>query len=118
MQQQELAKRIEVNFTYISKIEKVDGPTPAPETIAKIATALQLSEGDTSELFQLAQKMPPSVERLIVAEPEAVNFYHAVNRSMSDDARREFFRKLIREIEGEAASGPETPPLPATEDER
>ena len=105
MQQQDLAKLIGKTYSYISKIEKPDGPTPAPETIADIARALRLSEEGSSELFELAQRIPPAVQQLIEAEPEAVAFYRAVNRNVSDGARRDFFRKLIEEIEGEAAGG-------------
>ncbi len=97
--QQELADLIGVSFTYVSKIEKPNGPIPSPEMITKIAGALGLNDDETAELFRLAQMIPPSVEEMMVKEPEAVDFYRVVNRRMSDTARRDFFKKLIDELE-------------------
>jgi transcriptional regulator with XRE-family HTH domain len=61
--QRELAERVEVNFTYVSKIEngRMDFP-PSDALIANLAWVLRL---DRDSLFVAAGKCPPDLlERL------------------------------------------------------
>lgn len=102
--QQALSKAVGVGFPYISKIEKPDGPTPAPDLIAKIAAHLKLDDATTNELFALAEKIPPGVEELIAKEPEAMDFYRVAHRRVPEEKRREFFRNLIEQLEREGAA--------------
>ena len=58
LSQRDLAAKVKVNFTYISKIEneKLDfGDYPSEELILKLAKAL---EADADELLILAKKVP------------------------------------------------------------
>jgi transcriptional regulator with XRE-family HTH domain len=57
-----LAEAVHVDFTYLSKIEngKV-GYLPGADTIRALAEAL---ETDTLELLELADKVPPEMQRL------------------------------------------------------
>ncbi len=58
--QRDLAQRVSVDFSYISKIEnnKLEH-TPSVETIVRLAHAL---ETDELELMELADKLPPILD--------------------------------------------------------
>lgn len=69
--QRDLAQKVNVNFTYISKIEnaKLDfSDYPSEELIRRLADAL---EADVDELLILAEKMPDSVKKRVMQRPDA-----------------------------------------------
>jgi transcriptional regulator with XRE-family HTH domain len=70
LSQRDLAGKVKVNFTYISKIEneKLDfGDYPSEELILKLARAL---EADADELLLLAKKIPESVRKRVIQRPD------------------------------------------------
>ena len=70
LSQRDLATKVKVNFTYISKIEneKLDfGDYPSEELILKLAKAL---EADEDELLILAKKVPESVRKRVIQRPD------------------------------------------------
>ena len=70
LSQRDLAGKVKVNFTYISKIEneKLDfGDYPSEELILKLAKAM---EADTDELLLLAKKIPESVRKRVIQRPD------------------------------------------------
>lgn len=71
MSQRELAAKVGVTFTYISKIEnhKLDfGEYPSETMIHKLAEAL---DADETELLLLAEKVPPRIRQRVMERPEA-----------------------------------------------
>lgn len=71
LSQRDLADRVKVNFTYISKIEneKLDfGDYPSEDLIIKIAKAL---DADADELLILAKKVPEGVRKRVIQRPDA-----------------------------------------------
>ena len=71
LSQRDLADKVKVNFTYISKIEneKLDfGDYPSEELIVKIAKAL---DADADELLILAKKVPEGVRKRVIQRPDA-----------------------------------------------
>lgn len=59
--QRQLAVKVGVDFTYLSKIENNRlSYTPSLRTIRELAACLQ---ADELELLELAKKVPPSLER-------------------------------------------------------
>ena len=69
--QRELADKIDINFTYLSKIEnnRLDRDQfPSEDTIKKLAQALEASE---DELLLLAQKDPDSIRQRVIQRPDA-----------------------------------------------
>lgn len=66
----ELAAKVDVGFTYLSKIENhklEDGHGPSEKLIHKLATEL---DGDEEELLLLAEKVPESIRKRVIEQPE------------------------------------------------
>jgi HTH-type transcriptional regulator, competence development regulator len=67
--QRQLADRVGINFTYLSRIENDrldDEQTPREETLQKIARALN---ADADELLLLARRIPDAYRNRILARP-------------------------------------------------
>jgi transcriptional regulator with XRE-family HTH domain len=63
----ELAKKVGIDFTYLSKIENDYGPPPAESTIRRLAVEL---DADADELVLLADKLPGEFEQDLLDRPE------------------------------------------------
>ena len=88
LSQRDLAGRVGVDFTYLSKIEnsRVDPPSEAVlKNISKeLAETLGRDETELSdELIILAGKVPSDLAETLARNPEAVRFL----RSIGDDVR-------------------------------
>ena len=83
--QRELADKVGVDFTYISKIEngRLEN-SPSEKTIAEIARVL---ETDINELILLAKKVPEAIRETIVDDDLAVAFLRKVP-TMSPEQRK------------------------------
>ena len=89
--QLELAERIGVDFTYVSKIENDRTMrSPAESTIKRLADVLEV---DSEELILLANKIPQNLQETIIQEPLAVDFLRTVPKFNVTD--REEIRKII-----------------------
>jgi transcriptional regulator with XRE-family HTH domain len=67
----ELAEKLDVNFTYVSKIENHKlsfGEYPSEDLIRKIAKALG---ADADELLILAEKIPKQIKKRVMERPDA-----------------------------------------------
>ena len=67
--QRELAERVGINFTYLSRVEndRLDAEqTPREETLQKIAKALR---ADPDELLLLARRIPDAFRERILEKP-------------------------------------------------
>lgn len=67
----DVASKVDVNFTYLSKIEngRLDfSDYPSEKLIRKLAGALG---GDTDELLLLAEKVPDEIRRRVIQRPDA-----------------------------------------------
>jgi transcriptional regulator with XRE-family HTH domain len=67
----ELAAKLDVNFTYVSKIENQKlsfGEYPSEDLIRKIAKALG---ADADELLILAEKIPKQIRKRVMERPDA-----------------------------------------------
>ena len=68
--QRELAERIGINFTYLSKIENdklEQDQSPKEDTIKKLAGVLS---GDQDELLLLARKIPERIKQRVIERPD------------------------------------------------
>lgn len=92
--QLELAERIGVDFTYVSKIENDRTMrSPAESTIRKIAEVLGT---DSEDLILLANKIPQNLQDTIVQDTLAVDFLRTVSKFNSDE--REEISKFIERV--------------------
>src|SRR5947209_14977113 len=67
----ELAVKVKVNFTYLSKIENQKlsfGEYPSEDLIRKLAKVL---EADEDELLLLAEKIPADIRKRVIERPDA-----------------------------------------------
>lgn len=101
--QRGLAERVNVDFTYLSKIENGRVDTPSENVLKNIAgvlsEALGLDETELSdELITLAGKIPSDLAETLARNPGAVRFL----RSLGDDVRSaDEWQKLIQQQETE-----------------
>lgn len=63
----ELGERVNMDFTYLSKIENGKGDPPSEDAIRRLAIVLQT---DAEELILLADKLPTDFERDLLDRPE------------------------------------------------
>ena len=71
LSQKQLADLVEINFTYLSKIEneRLDfAQFPSEDLIRRLARAL---DADTDELLILARKVPETIRQRVLERPEA-----------------------------------------------
>ena len=93
LSQRDLGEQVEVNFTYISKIEneKLDfAQFPGEELIRKLAKAL---EADEDELLILAEKIPEQIKKRVMERPDAFRKFAKL-----DDEK---LNRLLDEIDDE-----------------
>lgn len=67
----DLAKKVKVTFTYVSKIENRKlsfGEFPSNDLILKLARAL---DTDSDELLLLAEKIPDAIRKRVLQRPDA-----------------------------------------------
>jgi transcriptional regulator with XRE-family HTH domain len=69
--QRELAEKVGVDFSYISKVENDRLPPPAADTIEKICRVLNVG---TDELMGLTNKLPSDLRQLLVENKGARDF--------------------------------------------
>ena len=68
--QRQLADKVGINFTYLSKIENdrlEQDQFPKEDTIKKLATALH---GDLDELLLLAKRIPEQIKQRVMERPD------------------------------------------------
>jgi len=69
--QRELASKVSVDFSYISKLENDRLPPPAANTIVKICEVLDVQP---EALLSITGKLPSEIKELIGSNPRALQF--------------------------------------------
>ncbi len=88
--QRELARRVGIDFTYLSKIENDRMPPPSEKTVRRLADELG---ADPDELILLAGKVPSDIADIMRRSPEAVKMF----RSLSGEVRtKDDWRRLLQ----------------------
>src|SRR5947209_15145622 len=80
----ELAVKVKVNFTYLSKIENQKlsfGEYPSEDLIRKLAKVLGAEE---DELLLLAQKIPEDIKKRVIERPDAFRKFAALDDKTID----------------------------------
>ena len=87
----DVAKKVKVTFTYLSKIENQKlsfGEFPSDELIVKLARVL---DADPDELLLLAEKIPEAIRKRVLERPDVFRKMAAL-----DDKRHPACRLLVR----------------------
>jgi transcriptional regulator with XRE-family HTH domain len=90
--QRELANKVGVDFSYISKVENDRLPPPSSETIEKICEALGVPLED---LLVLARKPPTGMMEIMSSSSSALKFFRDA-KSMRLDEKE--WRKLAEHL--------------------
>lgn len=89
--QRELASRIDVDYTYLSKIENDRMPAPSAKAIVALAHEL---DADADELSILAGKIPGDLVDMLTSDPGAVKMF----RSLAGNPKlRQDWERILRE---------------------
>ncbi len=92
----ELAARVGIDFSYLSKIENDRGLPPSEETIRRLAQELH---GDPDELVLLAGKIPEGLEEYLLAQPQKqiASLYRVLqDRKFTDEQWAKVLKDLNR----------------------
>jgi transcriptional regulator with XRE-family HTH domain len=70
MSLRDLAGGANLDYTYLSKIERGKSRAPSTEALVRIADAL---DADADELLALAGKVAPDVEQMLIERPSLMD---------------------------------------------
>ncbi len=93
LSQRALADKVDINFTYLSKVEseKLDfAQYPSEDLIRKLAKAL---DADVDELLLLAKKIPPDIRDRVIERPDAFRKIASLDDEALDDVLKDIERK-------------------------
>ncbi len=94
MSQRDLALLVEVDFTYISKLESGSQLPPSALTIHRIAQAL---DADQDELMALAGKIPDGLRQAVKDNPLLAELVRVLSQRVLSD---ETYRQMMALAEG------------------
>lgn len=84
LNQSELANKVGIDFTYLSKIENdklASSEFPSEGTIKKLAKALR---ADADELLLMAKKVPDSIKKRVIQRPDAFRKFASLDDKTID----------------------------------
>ncbi len=92
--QRELASRVRLDFSYISKLENDRIPPPAAETIVEICKALELPP---EAMLAASGKLTPGIQASVGSSPAAQSFLrNASQMGLSEEEWKELTSTLRR----------------------
>jgi HTH-type transcriptional regulator, competence development regulator len=92
--QRELAEKVGVDFSYISKVENDRLPPPSADTIVKICKILEI---ESDILLALTGKIPSETKQMLSSSIEAQKFIkQAQEMNLSDDEWQTLTKGLKR----------------------
>ena len=93
MTQKDLAEKIGVEVTYLSKIENNRlPPYLSEEKLKKIVSVLGLNNKEEDDLFGLAKKIPSSIKEM-VEKPSVQKFLRTIPDNWSDNQIENYIKK-------------------------
>lgn len=96
--QRELASRVGVDFSYISKVENGRIPPPAADTIVKICEVLGV---DPDQLLAATGKMPTQIKEMLGGSSSALRFMREAHQmSLTDEEWIEMVEQM-KKLRGE-----------------
>jgi transcriptional regulator with XRE-family HTH domain len=92
--QRELASRVGVDFSYISKVENGRIPPPAADTIVRICEVLGV---DPDQSLAATGKMPTQIKEMLGGNSSALRFMREAQRmALTDDEWTEMVEQMKR----------------------
>ena len=92
--QRDLAEKVGVDFSYISKLENDRLPPPAADTIVKICKELDVVP---NELLASTGKMPTNVKDMLSTSTAALEFVHqAHDMNLTEEEWKSLTKRLRR----------------------
>lgn len=86
MNQREVAAKVGIDFTYLSKIESGAMPPPSEDKIRKLANVFG---ADEYELITLAGKVPQNWKQLITQDKDVLKFLRAYKPDKTAGEKKE-----------------------------
>lgn len=89
----DLAAKVGVGFTYLSKIENHrlgDGHSPSEKLIHKLAVEL---DGDEEELLLLAEKVPAPIRKRVCERPDVFRVIAGLNDDEMDQLLEQYGKR-------------------------
>ena len=106
LSQRDLAAKIGIDFTYLSKIEEGRMEPPSEPVIRRIAQELG---ADEDELINLAGKVPKELKAVLEENPEAVELLRVLSEQrLPDDTYRKMLN-IARDAQSEPSSDGASP---------
>lgn len=90
--QRQLAAELDIDFTYLSKLENGRGEAPGEKTVRKLAEILRV---DAEELLALAGRLPPALREKARNDVEFARFLRQLP-DMTDEELRSLYSKRDR----------------------
>lgn len=97
LSQRELASRVSVDFSYISKLENDRIPPPATNTIIQICEVL---EAPPDELLALSGKMPRDLQAMLSSNTAAMEFIRTAKNLGLTSAEWDELTRNIKRLRG------------------
>jgi HTH-type transcriptional regulator, competence development regulator len=99
LSQRDLASKVGIDFTYLSKIENGKMHPPSTETIMSLAKALGLNAKEADDLMARAKKVPQSLQRPLHSGAALQFLRTAGTKSLSEKDWRDLIRIIDRKKE-------------------
>jgi transcriptional regulator with XRE-family HTH domain len=93
--QRDLAERVGVDFSYISKLENGHLPAPAADTVVKICSALGVPP---ERLLSLTGKLPTDVQETVGGSPAAQQFLRDAKQFSITETEWQHLRQELRRL--------------------
>lgn len=100
MSQRELAERIGVDFSYISKLENGRLPPPAADTVVGICGALRIP---AEEMLALTGKLPSDIQQTVSTSKAAQQFLHEAQTMRLTDEQWGRMVEKLRHLKDDAS---------------
>jgi transcriptional regulator with XRE-family HTH domain len=94
--QREVAEKIGIDVTYLSKLENGRGEMPSEKLIRELASVL---DADVEELLALAGRIPNEIRELALADVDFARFLRKIPE-MDEPERRKLYRRAGSERKG------------------
>ena len=92
----EVARRANIDVSYLSRMEKDEVPPPRTEVILRLAGTLGVRDSD--ELLLLAKKIPPDIEDIIRDHSEEIPSFLRTARGLSQEEWNKVTNYLKRNL--------------------